>query len=99
MEFRSKQSTREGHYSSRSASQMWDVDNNFRVRDLRSLVGDQDGRSAELGDSFIMEVNCDHRIVSLINERTEQVQQIPIDVSQCPLPWQLSIGVSGDIST
>ena len=91
---RSNQIDRDEHYGSRSISNVWNADTSFH---LTGSTDDQDRRRTDLGDSFIMEVNCDHKTVTLINERyPEEKQQLRINENQCPLPWLLSLGVSNN---
>jgi hypothetical protein len=44
-------------------------------------------------DIFQLLINCDRRKIRLTNERTNEVDEITIDVIKCPFPWQLNFAL------
>ncbi|CAF1016683.1 unnamed protein product [Adineta steineri] len=44
-----------------------------------------------LGDTYLLVVDCDSKILSLTNERLNKTYHLDIDPSVCPLPWQLNV--------
>jgi hypothetical protein len=45
----------------------------------------------ELGDTFLLVVNCDNKTISLKNERTGHTDNLQVNPNDCPLPWKLNV--------
>ena len=45
----------------------------------------------ELGDTYLLTVDCDHKMIRLTNERTNEAHVLDVDPTKCPLPWQLNV--------
>ncbi|UJR20110.1 hypothetical protein I4U23_023244 [Adineta vaga] len=45
----------------------------------------------ELGDTYLLTVDCDRRTIRLKNERTNDSHVLDVDPTKCPLPWQLNV--------
>ncbi|CAF1432084.1 unnamed protein product [Adineta ricciae] len=45
----------------------------------------------ELGDTYLLTVDCDHKVIRLTNERTNEAHVLDVDPTKCPLPWQLNV--------
>lgn len=61
-----------------------------------SLVGikHENGlKNIEKHDTFELLINCDQRKLRLINKRTDETDQITIDLDEHPFPWQLSFSL------
>jgi hypothetical protein len=48
-------------------------------------------RNTNNDDIFELFIDCDRQIICLTNERTRQRQDLDIDLSTCPYPWQFFI--------
>ena len=60
--------------------------------------GGVSGRNAhqcymENNDTIGIFLDCDRQIIRLTNERTNNTNELKVDIAQCPLPWQLHIGL------
>jgi hypothetical protein len=44
-------------------------------------------------DTLELFLDCDRRMIRLTNERTSNKHEIPVNITGCPFPWQLSIGL------
>jgi hypothetical protein len=44
-------------------------------------------------DTIELFLDCDRQIIRLKNERTNKTHEMNVNVTQCPLPWQLHIGL------
>lgn len=42
-------------------------------------------------DIFKLEINCDGRILKILNERTQEQDELRVDINQAPLPWRLLV--------
>ena len=47
----------------------------------------------EMNDVVELVLDCDQQWIRLTNERTHRSHRLPIDVQQCPFPWQLLVGL------
>ncbi|CAF3355951.1 unnamed protein product [Rotaria socialis] len=47
----------------------------------------------KVNDTVSLCVNCAEQNISLVNERTQCKYEIPVDLSKCPFPWQLYLGL------
>ncbi|CAF0772933.1 unnamed protein product [Adineta steineri] len=46
-------------------------------------------------DTIELLINATAQIVQYTNERTKQTQQLTVDITKCPLPWQILINLNG----
>ena len=44
-------------------------------------------------DIIHLTLNCDNRMIELENDRTKKKYSIPIDLNNCPFPWQLHVNL------
>jgi hypothetical protein len=44
-------------------------------------------------DTLELFLDCDRRMILLTNERTNSTHKLDVNVTQCPFPWQLHIGL------
>ena len=47
----------------------------------------------ETNDTIELVINCDQQMICLINERTQSSHILDVDISYCPFPWKLSVGL------
>ena len=45
------------------------------------------------GDTVSLLIDCDQQIIQLINERSHQQLQLPVDTNKCPFPWQFHVNL------
>ena len=45
-------------------------------------------------DTIELMLDCDRKSIYLTNERTRSKNELEVDVTQCPFPWQLHVGLS-----
>jgi hypothetical protein len=45
-------------------------------------------------DTIQLILDCDKRLIRLINERTNQTLELPVDLQKCPFPWQLHLNLN-----
>ncbi|CAF0749976.1 unnamed protein product [Adineta steineri] len=70
------------------------IANGWILLDGTSQPGDNKIKSDIIQDDIVeLFVDCDQRILRLINERTKIQQQLDINIETCPFPWQLHVGL------
>ncbi|CAF1187776.1 unnamed protein product [Rotaria sp. Silwood1] len=47
----------------------------------------------EINDIIELLINCDQRTISLTNQRTHKTHSLDVDITNCPLPWKLTVGL------
>jgi hypothetical protein len=47
------------------------------------------------GDVISLMFDCDKRTIMMINERTNNRFELPVNITNCPFPWQLHINLFG----
>ncbi|CAF4587627.1 unnamed protein product [Rotaria sp. Silwood2] len=47
----------------------------------------------EINDIIEFIINCDQRTISLTNERTHKTFVLDVDITNCPFPWKLTVGL------
>ena len=47
-------------------------------------------------DIVLLGIDCDRQEITLTNERTDRTYRLPVDVSKCPFPWQLTVRFFGN---
>ncbi|CAF1139266.1 unnamed protein product [Rotaria sordida] len=47
----------------------------------------------EINDIIELLINCDQRTISLINERTHKTHVLDVDITNCPFPWKMTVGL------
>ena len=47
----------------------------------------------EVNDTLELFIDCDHQRIRLTNERTHNSHELNIDITKCPFPWQLILGL------
>jgi len=55
---------------------------------------DEQGSDAVQNDTVHLVIDCDNRLIRLINERTNQTLELPVDINECPFPWQLHLNLN-----
>ncbi|CAF3008159.1 unnamed protein product [Rotaria sp. Silwood2] len=50
----------------------------------------------EKNDAFQLVLDCDRKLIRLINERTLQTHELSIDITKCPFPWQPHVRILND---
>ncbi|CAF3157134.1 unnamed protein product [Rotaria sp. Silwood2] len=55
-----------------------------------------DGYDGDIKENDIIEliINCETKIIQLINQRSTKRYEIPIDSSKCSFPWMLSVNLT-----
>jgi uncharacterized coiled-coil protein SlyX len=56
-------------------------------------VGGQ-GSDVAVDDTIQLVIDCNNRLIQLINERTGQKLELAVDVEKCPYPWQLHLNLN-----
>lgn len=52
------------------------------------------GCDAIQNDTIHLVIDCDKRLIRLINERTRLIQELTVDIEKCPFPWQLHLNLN-----
>jgi hypothetical protein len=47
----------------------------------------------EINDTIQLLINCDQGKIRLINERTQKTDHLDVDITKCPFPWKLCVGL------
>jgi hypothetical protein len=42
-------------------------------------------------DIISLILDCDERLIMMINERSKAKHELPVNIDNCPLPWQLHV--------
>jgi hypothetical protein len=45
-------------------------------------------------DTIDLVIDCDERVIRLINERINQTLELEVDIQKCPFPWQLHLNLN-----
>ncbi len=70
----------------------WSGLNNVWRDGIRTTKLDEYISDFQNNDQIDFIINCDQKIIYLINQRTNLRYHLNIDINYCPLPWKLSIG-------
>ncbi|CAF1316341.1 unnamed protein product [Rotaria sordida] len=88
----SKSSPLQEHSYSSPSCYGWYNGDYFVYRNGQSVGGQ--GHDAVENDIVNLTIDCDHRLIRLINERTNRTLELLVDIDKCPFPWQLHLNLN-----
>ncbi len=71
----------------------WSTYNNISLNGIIHVRYNEYKTDFEINDILELIIDCNRKIIRLINQRTKNINEIYVDICKCPFPWQINLGL------